>query len=82
MFSKFIKNRIDQETHQDMLKSFQQSITKQKKLKELKEPEIKLKNWEKAEPSMGPAIKYLELQYKLLETSKPLPVEYPYDYNK
>ena len=81
MFSKFIKNKIDQETHQDMLKSFQQSITKQKKLKE-PETKTKLKNWEETEPSMDPAIKYLELQYKLLETSKPLPVEYPYDFNK
>lgn len=73
MFSRLLKNEIDQEIHNDMIKSFKQSI--------IKKQNIQLK-YKLEEPSMEPAIKYLELQSKLLQISKPSPIPYPYDYDK
>lgn len=76
MFSRLLKNEIDQEIHNDMIKSFKKSIKKKQT------DSLKLRFEEEIEPSMEPAIKYLELQSKLLQISKPSPIPYPYDYDK
>ena len=57
-----------------MIKSFKQSI--------IKKQNDQLKYKLEQEPSIEPAMKYLELQSKLLQISKPSPIPYPYDYDK
>ena len=82
MLSKFIyKNKIDSEMKQDMLKSFQQTA-KTAKINIQNEKEFEKEVLEEQEPSMKWAIKYLELQYKLMETHKPMKTPYPYDFDK